>query len=118
MRNTILTLAIFLLTTTQVLAQKQQTCHNDGPQAGNCGQSFAPLSESGPTTSPIHPRKSNDTRFIENSGSGLDTGCTFRPDGPLVISLPVTRVVGKTNSDGTLQSPFQMIASGVISPKA
>ena len=118
MRNTILTLAIFLLTTTQVLAQKQQTCHNDGPQAGNCGQPFAPLSESGPTTSPIHPRKSNDTRFIENSGSGLDTGCTFRPDGPLVISLPVTRVVGKTNSDGTLQSPFQMIASGVISPKA
>lgn len=115
MRNTILTLAIFLLTTTQVLAQKQQTCHNDGPLAGNCGQSFAPLSETGPTTSPIQPRKSNDTRFIENAGSGLDTGCTFRPDGPLVISLPIKRVVGETNGDGTLKFPMQMVASGVLS---
>ena len=115
MRKTILTFAILLLTTTQVFAQKNQPCHNDGPQAGNCGQPLAPLSESGLTTSPIQPRKSNDTRFIENEGSGLDTGCTFRPGGPLVISLPVKRVVGETNSDGTLKFPMQMVASGVLS---
>src|SRR5215212_5515451 len=116
MRKTILTFAILLLTTTQVLAQKTPPCENDGPLAGNCGP--GPLSEVGPTTSPIQPRKSNDTRFIENAGSGLDTGCTFRPDGPLVISLPVKRVVGATNSNGTLQFPNQMIASGVLSPTA
>lgn len=115
MRKTILTFAILLLTTTHVLAQKTQQCHNDGPLAGNCGQSVGPLSEVGPTTSPIQPRKSNDTRFIENQGSGLDTGCTFRPDGPLAISLPIKRVVGDTNSDGTLQFPMQMVASGVLS---
>ena len=115
MRKSILTFAILLLTTTSVLAQKTQQCHNDGPLAGNCGQSFGPLSEVGPTTSPIQPRKSNDTRFIENQGSGLDTGCTFRPEGPLVISLPINRVVGDTNSDGTLKFPMQMVASGVLS---
>ena len=115
MRKTILTFAILLLTTTPVLGQKTQQCHNDGPLAGNCGQGFGPLSEVGPTTSPIQPRKSNDTRFIENQGSGLDTGCTFRPEGPLVISLPITRVVGDTNGDGTLKFPMQMVASGVLS---
>lgn len=115
MRKTILTFAILFLTTTPVLAQKTQQCHNDGPLAGNCGQSIGPLSEVGPTTSPIQPRKSNDTRFIENQGNGLDTGCTFRPDGPLVISLPINRVVGATNSDGTLQTPMQMVGSGVLS---
>ena len=114
MRNTILTLAILVLTTTQVLAQKHPQCHNDGPEAGNCG-SFGPLSEVGPNTSKIAPRKPNDTRFVENEGGGLDTGCTFRPQGPLVISLPVKRVVGETNSDGTLKFPQQMIASGVLS---
>jgi hypothetical protein len=53
-----------------------------------------------------------------NGGEGLDTVCTFRPEGPLVITLPVKRVVGKTNSDGTLQEVGDMLQKGVISSKA
>jgi triacylglycerol lipase len=79
---------------------------------------FSPLSAIGPTTSPIAPLSTHDARFIENGGGGLDTGCTFRPDGPLVISLPVTRVVGATNGDGTLQFAGQMVNNGVLSAKA
>lgn len=116
MRNTFLTLAILLLTTTHALAQKHQVCHNDGPERGNCGQTFSALSSVGPTTSPIDPRQDTDSRFIENGGDGLDTGCTFRPDGPLVITLQVTRVVGETNGDGTLKFPQQLVSNGLIAP--
>jgi triacylglycerol lipase len=115
MRNTILTFAIFFLITTPVLAQKNQPCHRDGPLAGNCG--FGPLSEVGPNPSLIAPLKPNDTRFVENSGNGLDTGCTFRPGGPLVISLPVTRVVG-ANGNGSAISLEDMKHSGVLSKTA
>ena len=115
MRNTILTLAILFLATTPVLAQKVQPCQNDGPLAGNCGP--GPLSDVGPNPSLIAPPKPNDARFVENSGNGLDTGCTFRPDGPLVISLPVTRVVG-ANGDGSAISLQDMKDSGVLSKTA
>lgn len=116
MRNIIATLTILLLTTAHALAQKQPECHNDGPDRADCGQSFAPLSAIGPTTSPIAPRKLTDSRFVENGGTGLDTGCTFRPEGPLVITLPVTRVVGSTNGDGTLQFPQKLVDNGLITP--
>src|SRR5688572_29274082 len=115
MRNTILTFAILFLITTPVLAQKNQHCHQDGPLAGNCGP--GPLSEVGPNPSLIAPLKPNDTRFVENAGNGLDTGCTFRPGGPLVISLPITRVVG-ANGDGSTISLQDMKDSGVLSSKA
>jgi triacylglycerol lipase len=115
MRNTILTFAILFLITTPVLAQKNQPCHHDGPLAGNCGP--GPLSEVGPNPSLIAPPKPNDTRFVENAGNGLDTGCTFRPGGPLVISLPVTRVVG-ANGDGSAISVQAMKNSGVLSKTA
>jgi hypothetical protein len=35
-----------------------------------------------------------------------------------VITLPVKRVVGKTNSDGTLESPGAMVQAGVLSENA
>jgi hypothetical protein len=116
MKNFIPTLTLLLLTTATAFAQKQPVCHNDGPDRGNCGESFSLMSASGPTTSPIAPRTPTDSRFIENGGNGLDTGCTFRPDGPLVITLPVTRVVGDTNGDGTLKFPQQLISNGLITP--
>lgn len=116
MKNTLVTFTFLLLITVPTVAQKQPVCHNDGPEAGNCGPPVAPLSASGPTTSPIAPRTATDSRFIENGGNGLDTGCTFRPGGPLVISLPVTRVVGATNGDGTLQFPNLMVNNGLITP--
>jgi hypothetical protein len=46
------------------------------------------------TTSPFSPPKANDYTFVIDSGAGLDTGCSFRSDGPLVITLPVGRVLG------------------------
>ncbi|PYQ59936.1 MAG: hypothetical protein DMF58_09840 [Acidobacteria bacterium] len=44
--------------------------------------------------SPFDPRDEDDTRFVVDTGSGLDTGCTFRDGGPLVITLKVKRYVG------------------------
>ena len=113
MRNIILGPAILLLTIMCAQAQKP-VCNHDGPDRANCGQS---LSATGPTTSPLDPRMLTDSRFVENGGNGLDTGCTFRPEGPLVISLPITRVVGETNSDGTLKFSQDMVSNGLISPK-
>jgi hypothetical protein len=51
--------------------------------------------------------------LLKNYGNGLYTGCTFRSDGPLVISLPVTRVVG-SNGDGSPISIQDMKGSGVL----
>jgi hypothetical protein len=45
-------------------------------------------------SSPINAPEANDTTFVADCGSGLDTGCTFRGSGPLVIKIPVGRVVG------------------------
>ena len=115
MRKILLSLAILILISTSVWAQKSPPCQNDGPNP-NCGPSL--LATNGTTSSPIAPLKATDTRFVINDGSGLDTGCTYRPDGPLVISLPIKRVVGATSGNGTLQFPNQMIASGVLSPMA
>jgi triacylglycerol lipase len=116
MRNTILILTLLFLAPAHVYAQKTPECQYDGPNAGNCGP--PPFAADGETSSPIAPLKPNDTRFIVNGGEGLDTVCTFRPEGPLVITLPVKRVVGKTNSDGTLQDVGGMLQTGVISSKA
>lgn len=48
------------------------------------------------TTSNIAPPVESDTTFVVNSGSGLDTGCTFRSGGPLVITLKIPRVLSDT----------------------
>lgn len=44
-------------------------------------------------SSPISAPKSTDTSFVADCGGGLDTGCTFRSGGPLVIKVPVKRVL-------------------------
>lgn len=69
-------------------------------------------------TSPFSPREEDDTRFIIDAGSGLDTGCTYRSGGPLKISLPIKRYVGPTSSDGTLRDPQGLVSSKLISAKA
>ena len=46
------------------------------------------------TSSPFEPPKPNDYTFVINSGAGLDTGCSYRSDGPLIITLPINRVLG------------------------
>ena len=44
--------------------------------------------------SPFEPPKTNDTTFLVDTGSGLDTGCTYRGDGPLEFTIKITRVIG------------------------
>lgn len=45
-------------------------------------------------SSPFDPPEANDTTFVVDQGAGLDTACTFRSGGPLVITLEIDRVVG------------------------
>src|SRR6266852_1161602 len=60
--------------------------------------------------SPYDPRKEDDTLFVVDTGSGLDTGCTFRSGGPLVIHLKVKRFVG--------DDPAAAASKGLLSKKA
>jgi len=69
-------------------------------------------------SSPFSPPDEEDTLFVVDSGSGLDTGCTFRGGGPLRIKVKVKRVVGPVGGDGYLTDPSGMVSSGLISPKA
>lgn len=113
MRTTILTLAIILLTCTYALGQKRK-CPRNAPDSDNCN-SFSTLAANGETKSPIEPRMRTDSRFVENSGNGLDTGCLFRPEGPLVITVPITRVVGETNANGNLLFHQDLVNNGIVS---
>ncbi len=58
--------------------------------------------------------------YVVNSGSGLDTGCTYRGGGPLVIQLnvPATMNDKELNSDGTLKDPGKLIGNKVIGATA
>ena len=69
-------------------------------------------------TSEFDPEKEGDTLFVVDDGSGLDTGCSYRTDGPLEIRLRIRRYVGPVNPDGTLQNPEALIDEGVLSETA
>lgn len=60
-------------------------------------------------SSGIAPDECNDSTFVVDCGAGLDTGCTFRSGGPLVITLKVGRVVGDLD---------KLKANGLISQTA
>ena len=62
-------------------------------------------------SSPFAPPTKNDQTFWVDSGTGLDTGCTYKSGGPLIITLLVDRVVG-TKDIPTLK------ANGLISSTA
>jgi triacylglycerol lipase len=79
---------------------------------------FASGDASARTTSPFAPPEATDTTFVVNAGPGLDTGCTFREEGPLRFSVQVTRYVGEINADGTLRDARALVAAGAISPTA
>ncbi|HYI10485.1 MAG TPA: hypothetical protein VEK57_15600 [Thermoanaerobaculia bacterium] len=70
--------------------------------------------------SPFPPPPVDDTLFIVDTDTDLDTGCAFRSDGPLVIRLQVTRYVGPVTADGTLveDSRLKLIAGGFLSRNA
>jgi hypothetical protein len=70
--------------------------------------------------SPFPPPAADDTLFIVDTGSGLDTDCTYRTGGPFIIHLAVTRYVGPVSGDNTLieQSRLKLIAGGYLSKTA
>jgi triacylglycerol lipase len=69
-------------------------------------------------SSPFSPRDEDDTLFVVDAGSGLDTGCTYRSGGPLRIHLLTKRVIGSVGSDGTLINADDLASRGLISAKA
>lgn len=70
----------------------------------------------GPTSSPFTPPEEKLGTYVVNGGQGLDTGCTFRNGGPLIIQLAVPAVVNpaEIGSDGRLRDPNKLIQSGVL----
>lgn len=45
-------------------------------------------------SSPFAPPRATDHTFVIDSGPGLDTGCTFRSGGPLLIDVQIDRYIG------------------------
>lgn len=74
------------------------------PTTGRAYGHSAPLG-----TSPFAPPPQTDTNFVVDQGPGLDSGCSYRSDGPLIFSVPVHRVVGDLN---------RLMANGLISQTA
>lgn len=79
---------------------------------------FAVLPALAQRSSPFDPPEEKDTTFITDSGPGLDTGCTYRSGGPLVIEVKIDRYVGEVDGNGHLLNVDELIANNVVSPKA
>ncbi|MDE2368302.1 MAG: hypothetical protein KGN16_04965 [Burkholderiales bacterium] len=89
-----------------------------------CGAALAlvacPSWSAAQTSSPFPPPAQDMGKYVINSGSGLDTGCTFRSGGPLLIRFAVPSPVNETqlNADGTLKDPGGMVAAKVVGQRA
>ncbi|WP_340676994.1 alpha/beta hydrolase [Paraglaciecola sp.] len=74
------------------------------------------------TSSPFPPPEEDLGIYVVNSGTGLDTGCTYRSGGPLMIQLdvPATMNPSVLNSDGTIKQDklAQLIQNKVIGSTA
>jgi pimeloyl-ACP methyl ester carboxylesterase len=72
------------------------------------------------TTSPFQPPEEELGVYVVNSGSGLDTGCTYRGRGPLIIKLKIPKVLNdkQFDGDGKLLDAQKLINNGVISAQA
>ncbi len=69
-------------------------------------------------SSPFDPPQATDHLFVADSGGGLDTGCSFRSEGPLVINVPIKRVVGAVTADGSLVDPQDLVSRNLVSAYA
>ena len=65
-------------------------------------------------SSPFSPPESDDETFVADDGPFLDTGCTFRNNGPLRINIPVSRYVGEVDSEGFLEEPDKLVDEGLL----
>lgn len=72
------------------------------------------------TSSPFTPPEEELGEYVIDSGSGLDTGCTYRSGGPLRIQLPIPKVINPTQlkSDGTLKDASTLVNNKVIGAQA
>jgi triacylglycerol lipase len=72
------------------------------------------------TSSPFPPPEEGLGVYVINSGPGLDTGCTFRSGGPLIIQLhvPATMNPAELDADGYLIDPQKLIDNSVIGADA
>ncbi|HNQ22650.1 MAG TPA: hypothetical protein PKK06_06110 [Phycisphaerae bacterium] len=66
-------------------------------------------------SSPFPAPTRDDRTFVVDAGSGLDTECLFRSQGPLIITCQTTRYLGPTYPDGRLVHAEELIARGLIS---
>ncbi len=68
------------------------------------------------TTSPFQPPDEKLGVYVVNSGPGLDTGCTFRSGGPLLINIDIPIVVSDTqvNANGKLINADALVSRGII----
>lgn len=147
MKSSLIALAtLLLLIWSPSAAQAQTPCGNDGPPDQRCSssemttkQTTSPTVRTMSTTtatsatvtataqaehsgfspfdlpSELH---NTDTFFVADVGGGLDTGCTFRDQGPLVVTVRVNRVVADAadmNADGTIRNWQELVNKGVLS---
>jgi pimeloyl-ACP methyl ester carboxylesterase len=82
---------------------------------------FAAVS-SAQTTSPFPPPDQDMGKYVINSGAGLDTGCTFRSGGPLLVRLKVPSPVNDTmlDADGRIlpDKLAKLVADKVVGQRA
>lgn len=73
------------------------------------------------TSSPFPPPTEDMGKYVKNSGAGLDTGCTYRGGGPLVVQIKVPAPVNDSmlDADGRIQSGklAKLIADKVVGPR-
>lgn len=109
-RKTLVHLSLVLLATAAFADDR------DDPPAGSRFKLQTTATHSG--SSPFAPPNATDKLLVVDTGSGLDTGCTYRSGGPLMIQVPIKRVVGQTNTIGELLDPNALKAAGLISNHA
>lgn len=82
----------------------------DGDRQVKAGSQFSIQSRSSPFDPPT------EHSFVADSGSGLDTGCTFNTDAahPLLISVIIDKAVGPVDANGYLLNADALIAKGII----
>jgi pimeloyl-ACP methyl ester carboxylesterase len=84
------------------------------------GCAAAPIGAFAQTSSPFTPPEEKLGQYVQNSGSGLDTGCTFRSGGPLIIRFPIPATMDhdQVAADGRLINPSRLVGNGVIGAQA
>ena len=62
------------------------------------------------------PPDPTDTTFVRDTGPTMDQ-YLFRDDGPIQFTVPVDRVVGRTDSQGYLLDVQKLIDNGIVTPR-